>query len=584
MTSKMIKLKGIPAAPGIVIGKAYIVDSENLNIEKQPITDSDISKEINRFKVSLQKTKQEVSNIKEKISKELGPEHGEIFSAHLLVLEDTMLIEEVISTLKKEKFAVEYIFLNVLKKYIKAFSKMDDEYLKERISDINDVGRRIIRNLLGAKHPLLSDIKEEVVIIAYDLSPSDTAMMHKKNVIGFATDIGGKTSHTAIMAKSIEIPAVVGLEEVTRRVKNGDIVIIDGNKGIVVINPDPKTREAYNIEKQKFDDLGKLLISLRDLPSETMDGHKIELSANIELPEEMPSAIEHGASGIGLYRTEYFYMNRTDLPSEDEQFEAYKFVAQKISPNSVIIRTLDLGGDKFLSQLEVPHEMNPFLGWRAIRFCLARPEIFKTQMRAILRASAYGKLKIMYPMISGVEEVKQANVILEEAREDLRKKKIAFDEDIQIGAMIEIPSAAITSDVIAKEVDFFSIGTNDLIQYSLAVDRVNEKIAYLYEPEHPAVLRLIRTVIENGHKEHIWVGMCGEMAGEPSLVLILLGLGLDEFSTSSMMVPEIKRIIRSVTMRKAREIAEKAMTLSTGKEVKDFARTKLREIIPELVV
>ncbi len=580
--NKIIKLKGIPAAPGITIGKVYILDSEDLVIAKNPISEKDIPLEINRFKLSLQKTKLEITGIKDKILKELGSEHAEIFSAHLLVIEDTMLIEEVISKLKKEKFCVEYIFLNVLKKYVKAFSKMDDEYLKERISDINDVGRRILRNLLGAKHTLLSELKEKVVIVAYDLSPSDTAMMHKKNVVGFVTDIGGKTSHTAIMAKSLEIPAVVGLEEITKKAKNGDTIIIDGNRGIVILNPDSRTRESYEIEKEKYDELGRVLISQKDLPAETMDGYKIELAANIELPEEIPSAIEHGATGIGLYRTEYFYMNRTDLPTEEEHFEAYKYVAQKIAPNSVILRTLDLGGDKFLSQLEVPHEMNPFLGWRAIRFCLAKPEIFKTQLRAILRASVYGKLKIMYPMISGVEEVIQANTILNDVKEELRKKRIPFDDHMEVGAMIEIPSAALTSDVIAKEVDFFSIGTNDLIQYSLAVDRVNEKIAYLYEPEHPAVLRLIRTVIENGHKNNIWVGMCGEMASEPSLVLILLGLGLNEFSTSSIMVPEIKRIIRSITLHKAREIADAAMKLSTGKEVKEFARKKLIEIIPEL--
>jgi phosphotransferase system enzyme I (PtsI) len=579
-----IKIKGIPAAPGITIGKAYLVDSEEISVRKRKIKDGDIPKEISRFRQALSKTKEDILKIKDKISKEMGVEHGEIFSAHLLVLEDIMFIEEVIVRLKKEKTCVEYVFLDVLKKYVSAFSKIDDEYLKERISDISDVGKRILKNLIGAKMHTLSNLSKPVVVIAYDLSPSDTATMHKKNVIGFATDIGGRTSHTAIMAKSLEIPAVVGLEEVTRNVKNGDMLIVDGIHGIVIINPDKATIRKYELQKEKFVKLEKGLATLKDLPSETKDGHKVVLSANIELPEEVPSVIYHGAEGIGLYRTEYFYMNKEGLPSEEEQYEAYKIVAQKTKPNSTIIRTLDLGGDKFLSQLDVPKEMNPYLGWRAIRFCLAQPDIFKAQLRAILRASVYGKLKIMYPMISGIDELRQANAILGEVRKELKKKKIPFDEKMEVGAMIEVPSAALTSDILADEVDFFSIGTNDLIQYALAVDRVNEKIAYLYEPAHPAVLRLIKNIIDNGHDGGIWVGMCGEMAGEPSWALLLLGLGLDEFSTSPMVLPEIKQVIRAVTMKEAKEIAKKALTLSTGKEVELFVNSKLKELVPKLAM
>lgn len=577
-------LKGIPASPGISIGKAYLFDTREVVIPRKRIKRSEVSAEIKRFKSALNKTKKEIVEIRDKISREIGSEHGEIFSAHLLVLEDSMLMDEIMTRVKRERLSVEYIFSDVLKKYIKAFSKIDDEYLKERISDINDVGKRIIKNLVGIKHSTLSELKKPVIVVAYDLSPSDTASMHKKNVIAFATDIGGRTSHTAIMAKSLEIPAVVGLEEATRVIENGNTIIVDGNKGIIIIHPSAQTLRDYEQEKKRYEKLEQGLLILKDLPSQTLDGHKVELKANIELPTEIPSVLYHGACGIGLYRTEFFYMNRTDLPTEEEHFKAYKEVAQKMIPYSVTIRTMDLGGDKFLSHLRVPHEMNPFLGWRAIRFCLARPDIFKVQLRSMLRASVYGKLKLMYPMISGLEELKQANEILEEVKADLRKKNIPFDEKMEVGAMIETPSAALTSDLLAKEVDFFSIGTNDLIQYAIAVDRVNEKIAYLYEPAHPGVLRLIKNIIDNAHKAGIWVGMCGEMAGEPNLALILLGLGLDEFSVSSIIIPEIKRIIRSVTIQQAREIAEEALRLSTGKEVEEFTKAKLMELVPDYKV
>lgn len=579
---KEITIKGIPASPGIAIGKAMLLDREQYVIPRRNIKEDQVQSEIRRFKDALIQTKNELLEIKKRISEEMGVEHGQIFSAHLLVIEDSMLIEEVIAKLKKDKLSIEFVFQDVLKRYIKVFSEMDDEYLKERISDINDVGKRVLRNLIGAKEDIFANLKEKVIVVAYDLSPSDTAMMHKKNLIGFATDIGSRTSHTAIMAKSLEIPAVVGLETVTRSIESGDTMIIDGAHGTIIVNPAAKTIRKYEVDKEKFLIFEKHLLELKDLPCQTTDGRKITLSANIEVPEDVTSVLSHGAEGIGLYRTEYFYMNRKDLPGEDEQFKAYSAVAKKVKPHPVIIRTLDLGGDKFLSQFEVPHEMNPFLGWRAIRFCLARPDVFKTQLRAILRASIHGNLKVMYPMISGLAELKQANAILDEVKESLRKEGIPFDENLEVGAMIEVPSAALTSDILAKEVDFFSIGTNDLIQYSLAVDRVNEKIAYLYEPAHPAVLRLIKNIIDNGHNAGIWVGMCGEMAGDINMALILLGLGLDEFSTSPIAIPEIKRIIRAVDMSKAEEIAHEAITLPTGEEVEKFAAKKLKEIVPEL--
>jgi phosphoenolpyruvate-protein phosphotransferase (PTS system enzyme I) len=579
---KQIQLKGIPAAPGIVVGRAHIFGTQAMRPTERVITEKEIPREIEKFKKALSKTRKELLDIEKKISKEMGVEHGRIFGAHLLVLEDSVLINEVITRLKKTRKNIAFVFTEVLNKYISALSGAKDEYLRDRITDITDVAKRVLKNLIGTREKNLEDLEEKCVVIAYDLSPSDTAMMHRGRVLGFATDIGGRTSHTAIMAKSLEIPAVVGLETVTDIIKDGDQVILDGIHGMVIVNPTPKVIKKYTEDKIKYEGIERELIELKSLPGETLDGKKIIVAGNIELPEDVSSVISHGAQGIGLYRTEYFYMNRSDLPTEEEQFNAYRSVATRMKPAPVTVRTLDLGGDKFLSQLDVPREMNPFLGWRAIRFCLARPDIFKVQLRAMLRASAYGNLKIMYPMISGVSEFNQANGLLEEVKEELRAEKIPFDEEIPVGAMIEVPSAAITSDIIAKQASFFSIGTNDLIQYSLAVDRVNEKIAYLYEPAHPAVLNLIKMVIDNGHREGIPVGLCGEMAGDISLTMILMGLGLDEFSTSPIAVPEIKKVVRSVNYSKAKEVAEIAMKFTTGEEVRDFARKKLMELVPDL--
>lgn len=576
-------IKGIPASPGISMGRAFLLDSEEPTVHKRQIAEEELPREITRFEEALIQTRKELLDIQKKIAEEMSSEHAEIFNAHLLVLEDKMLLEEVISRLRSEKLTVEYILLDVIKRYIKAFSKMDDEYLRERISDIDDVGKRMLRNLLGQQRRDLSALKEKVIVVAYDLSPSDTALMHKKNVIGFVTDIGGRTSHTAIMAKSLEIPAVVGLETVTRWVKSGDYMIVNGNQGVVVINPAEETLKKYEEERLHFEEFSRRLVGLKELPAETLDGYRIKLAANIELPEEISSVLAHGAFGIGLYRTEYFYMNRKDLPSEEEQCEAYRRVAIQMAPHAITIRTLDLGGDKFISQLDIPYEINPFMGWRAIRFCLAKPEIFKTQLRAIMRASVDGKLRLMYPLISGIEELKEANAILEEVKDELRQEGIRFDEDIEVGAMIEVPSAALIADLLAKEADFFSIGTNDLIQYSLAVDRVNEKIAYLYEPAHPAILRIIKNIIDAAHKEGIWVGMCGEMAGEPLFIPILLGFGLDEFSTSPVNVPEIKQVIRSLSLTQSKEIAKQVLAFSTGKEIVEFLRSRLKEIVPEII-
>lgn len=459
------------------------------------------------------------------------------------------------------------------------FLKIEDEYLKERAADINDVGKRILRNLLGKEKKSLGDIGFRSIIVAHDISPSDTAAMFTKNVAAFVTDIGGKTSHTAIMAKSLEIPAVVGLEGVTAKVNSGDMLIVDGTLGIVIIDPDEEALKDYQGRLEKLKGIADKFLLVKDLSAVTTDGRIVVINANIEFPDEVPSAKLHGGQGIGLYRTEFFYMNRKDSPSEEEHYQAYKYVAQEMSPQSVVIRTLDIGGDKFLSQFNIPHEMQPFLGWRAIRFCLARPDIFKLQLRAILRASVHGNLKLMYPMISGVDELRQANQFLAEAKEELRRKGQAFNDKIEVGVMIEVPSAALTADILAKEADFFSIGTNDLIQYSLAVDRSNEKVAYLYDPAHPAILRLVKSIIEAAHQAKIKVAMCGEMAGEPSLALILLGLGLDEFSMPPQVIPELKYIIRAVGFKFAQEFAQQVLKLSTGKEVEEFSQAKLEEIL-----
>ena len=579
MNEQQIEIKGIPAAAGIAIGPVYKIGREEIVVPKQPIKQEDIPKQIQIFEEALIKTRQELLGLQKRISEEMGQDAAEIFDAHLLVLEDRMLIEEVISRLKKERVCVVYIFSEVLKRYVRVFSKIEDEYLKERVSDINDVGKRIIKNLLGKERKILEDLKERVIVVAHDLSPSDTAAMHKKNVAGFITDIGGKTSHTAIMAKSLEIPAVVGAQEATLKIKAGDNLIVDGSMGLVIVNPSAKTLANYHKTEERLKEISKKFTSLKKLPAQTLDGKRIEIVANIELPVEIGAVKQYGAEGIGLYRTEFFYMNRKGLPTEEEHYRAYKYVAEEMKPHPVIIRTLDLGGDKFISQFEIPHDMLPFLGWRAIRFCLARPDIFKVQLRAILRASVHGSLKLMYPMISGIEELIQANKMLNEVKDELRREGLAYDKNIQVGVMIEVPSAAMTADLLAKECNFFSIGTNDLIQYSLAVDRTNEKIAYLYEPAHPAVLRLIKNVIDSAHKAGIWVGMCGEMAGEPALGLILLGLGLDEFSMPAFVIPEIKQVIRSVSLEAAREIAEQALKLSTGIEVEEFSQKKLRELL-----
>ncbi len=572
-------LNGIPVSPGIVIGKVLLLDSRMSAVPKYKIKKDRIVKEIIRFTKAIGKTKRELVEIQRKFVDKVGETHAAIFDAHLLMLEDSSLIEETIEQIRDKQFNVEFVFFTVLEKAAKSFSAIEDEYMRERAADINDVGRRVIKNLLAKKHINLSNLREKVVLVSHDLSPSETAQMDKNKVIGFATEMGGRTSHTAIMARTLEIPAVVGVENITQKVFSGDTIIIDGVKGAVIINPSSSVLEKYLKKRAEIKLLERKLSRLRYVRADTLDGQKILLAANIESQDEVHSIIMHGANGIGLYRTEFLYLDRNSIPSEEEQFNAYKFVAQKINPQNVIIRTLDLGGDKFISELGTPKEMSSSLGLRAIRFCLKQPDIFKAQLRAILRASHYGNVSIMFPMISGLSELREAKMFVEAAKKELDGKNLLYDKNIKIGAMIEVPSAALIADMLAKEADFFSIGTNDLIQYSFAVDRVDEKISYLYRPNHPAVYRLIKMIVDAANEADIPVSICGEMAGTPASVLALLGLGLFRFSMASVRIPEIKKLIRHVNTNGAKKIAKHVLELSTGKEANRYLRSKIKKII-----
>ncbi|MCK4533030.1 phosphoenolpyruvate--protein phosphotransferase [bacterium] len=564
--------KGIAASSGIAIGCVFLLEEDDFIVQKREIIDEKF--EISRFRSALNKTKQEMIQTKKKALQRLGKKHARLFDAYLLILDDTMLRQDTIEMIAKNKVSAEYALQQVMEKVLLFFKEIDDEYFKERGQDIYNVGRKVLRHLLGREKKVLSQLESQVIVVAHNLTPSDTIAMREEKVIGFATDIGGKTSHVAIMAHSLEIPAVVGLKDITKKIKNGDMIIIDGDQGIVILNPDPVTIENYYRKQQIFIAEEKDLEKLKDLPAITLDGQEINLVANIEVPEEIKSVLFHGANGIGLYRTEYLYMNRKDFPTEEEQYESYKVVAKNMLPYSVTIRTLDLGGDKVTQQFKLAPERNPFLGLRAIRLCLKYPDIFKTQLRAILRASTEGKLKIMYPMISGIEELRQANMILEEVKKDLRGKRIDFDNEIEVGVMIEVPSAALVVDVLVQESDFLSIGTNDLIQYSLAVDRVNENVTNLYNPLHLSILRLLKRIVQAGEKAGKWVAMCGEMAADPSVTTILLGLGLREFSMSAVSIPKIKRVIRSIKIKETKQLADEIMGLSDNCQIKKVLRKK----------
>jgi phosphotransferase system enzyme I (PtsI) len=580
-----VLLEGVPASSGIQIGIALLFLREDLDVPKYTIDDSEIHKEIEKFELALSQTYKELEKIQENIQREISGTYAGIFSAHILLLEDPMFLDEVKKEITTSRLNSAAAVKKVVQHITDQFSMIDNEYLKGRETDIRDVAIRIIQNILGKEKVDLSLLKKEVIVIAHDLSPSDTALMNKDMVIGFATDVGSKTSHTAIMARALEIPAVVGLGKITSHVKTGDLVILDGNRGRVLINPDGELYEEYLIEQSKFIEFEQSLGVLKDLPATTLDGTTIELACNLEVPEELSAIHKYGAKGIGLFRTEYIFIKKkTELPSEEEQYESYKEAVEKVAPEPVIIRTLDLGGDKFASYLGLPTDVDSMMGLRAIRLCLQYPFIFMPQLRAILRASVHGNLKIMFPMISRVEELRQAKVMLNQAKSELEHEGIPFDPNIHIGTMIEVPSAALTADILAKECDFFSIGTNDLIQYTLAVHRVNEEIAHLYEPLNPAVLRLIKHIIDVAHENGIWVGMCGEMASDPLVVPLLLGMGIDELSMSPIAIPEVKKIIRSFTIEESKKIMNSAMSFSTAHEIESYVYGEAMERFPDVLM
>lgn len=580
---QVILMKGIGVSSGIVIGKAYIMERGIIEPSQFCYLDkSETTNEIERFEKAVQLSRDQLLRIKKKMERDgRGKEHILIIDAHLMILKDNMLINDTIKIIKKERVNAEWALKSVLKDIKEYFDKMDDSYLRERSMDIEHIVNRVLLNLMGRSHESVADLKTPVVVIAHDLTPADTAQMVKGTVLGFLTDVGGRTSHTSIMARSLEIPAIVGLENITRKAEPNDTIIVDGTTGTVIINPSDSVVDVYRKRKERYENYGKALFHYKNLPSETIDGRVLRLMGNMEIVEEIDALIEHGAEGIGLYRTEFLYLNRKDLPTEEEHIKAYRKVVKRIAPEPVIIRTLDIGGDKILASLEQTPEINPAMGLRAIRFCLKNVDIFKTQLRGILRASAYGKIRVMFPMISGIEEIRRAKGYLEEAKDELRAEGKAFDEEIEVGVMIEVPSAAIIADLIVKEVDFISIGTNDLLQYSLAIDRVNEHVAYLYEPFHPAVLRIIKTVAEAANKADINVGVCGEMAGEPEYALILLGFGIRSLSMNAFSILRVKRLMRSVSYAEARKICKTIVGFATASEVEKYITQKLPDLYRE---
>ncbi|UTR15525.1 phosphoenolpyruvate--protein phosphotransferase [Salipaludibacillus sp. LMS25] len=562
------QLTGIAASAGIAISKAFRLETPDLTVEKKTIDNTD--EEIQALDAALQTSKDELEKIKEKTRQDLGDEHAEIFSAHLLVLSDPELVDPIRQMITNEKVNASFALNEIANQFVAMFEAMDNEYMKERAADIRDVSKRVLSHLLGKPIVSLAEINEEVVIIADDLTPSDTAQLNKKYVKGFATDIGGRTSHSAIMARSMEIPAVVGSKEVTDQADAGVNVIVDGLEGNVIINPSDDELAEYRQKLADYEEQKKEWAKLVNEPSKSKDGAHVELVANIGTPNDLEGVMNNGAEGVGLYRTEFLYMGRDELPTEDEQFESYKKVVETMDGKPVVIRTLDIGGDKELPYLDLPKEMNPFLGFRAVRLCLEKDDMFRTQLRALLRASTFGNLKIMFPMIATLDEFREAKALLEEEKSKLLSNGVEVSDDIEVGIMVEIPSTAVMAPQFAKEVDFFSIGTNDLIQYTFAADRMNEKVSYLYQPYNPAILRLVKMVIDASHAEGKWTGMCGEMAGDELAIPLLLGLGLDEFSMSATSVLPARSQISQITKAQAQTIAEQALTLNTADEVKQL--------------
>ena len=570
-------ISGIPASPGIVFGKALVLKEEKIVLDTEKIKDDQIDAEVARFYAGREAAVEQLTAIKDRAFQSLGEEKAAIFEGHLMILEDEELEEEIIEYLRSHKVNAGVAASRIIDQQVEMLSEIDDEYLKERAGDIRDIGNRLIKNILGMKVVDLGEIDEEAILVAYDLTPSETAQLNLDKVLGFITDIGGRTSHTSIMARSLELPAIVGTNDVTEKVKTGDYLILDAINNAVYVNPSREDIERLKkLEAQLAEEKAELA-KLKDLQALTLDGHRVDVVANIGTIRDCEGADRNGAEGVGLYRTEFLFMDRDQLPSEEEQFIAYKEVVEAMNGRIVILRTMDIGGDKELPYLDLPKEMNPFLGWRAIRIAFDRRQILHDQLRAVLRASAFGKLAVMFPMIISVEEIRELKSVIEVLKQELRNEGKAFDESIQIGVMVETPAAAVNARFLAKEVDFFSIGTNDLTQYTLAVDRGNEMISHLYNPLSPAVLNLIKQVIDASHAEGKWTGMCGELAGDEKATLLLLGMGLDEFSMSAISIPRIKKLIRNVNFHDAKELADSALQKPTAVEIEQLVADFLAE-------
>jgi phosphotransferase system enzyme I (PtsI) len=576
-------LRGIAVSDGVCRGKILVLHRARHIIAQREISADETAGETGRFEKALIQTRQQIQEVQRKVVVNLGAKEADIFEAHLLMLEDHALVGEVMRLIKEEKFNAEFAFHTVAERYSEALLAANDEYLRERAADMRDLTSRVLDNLLEVKDAFdLHHLTEPCILISHDLSPSTTAQLNKKLVLGFATDIGGKTSHTAIMARSLGIPAIVGLQTVSQELDSGDYALLDGYNGTIIVNPTDQTLFAYGQLAKIKASLEEKLREIRDQPAVTLDGKPIHLSANIEDQNDIEAVIANGAEGLGMFLTEFVFINRDNLPTEEEQYKVYREVAAALKPHQIIIRTLDLGGDKFASHLQLAQEMNPFLGWRAIRFCLAQPELFRAQLRAVLRASAEGNVKMMYPMISGLDELNQANAIVEKCKAELRAEGKPFDENLAVGAMIEIPSAALIADTLAQRVKFFSIGSNDLIQYTLAADRTNERVSHLYEPTHPAILRLIKATVDASHRHGLWTGVCGEIAGDTFLTPLLLGLGVDELSTAPSVVPQVKYIVRRLKMSEAQALAEFALQCESPSEIYRRCQELARAAAPSL--